>query len=59
MPTRVFSNEDGNLNKTSIAVSRTRVDQDIDLSFAAKFIGTDDSGTNYLQMFLKKQVELL
>ena len=36
MPTRVFSNEDGNLNKTSIAVSRTRVDQDIDLSFAKK-----------------------
>ena len=37
MPTRVFSNEDGNLNKTTIAVARTRIDQDIDLSFAAKF----------------------
>jgi len=54
MPTRVFSNEDGNLNKTSIAVSRTRVDQDIDLSFAAKFIGTDDSGTNLPADVFKK-----
>jgi len=54
MPTRVFSNEDGNLNKTSIAVSRTRVDQDIDLSFAAKFIGLDSDGTNLRADVFKK-----
>lgn len=54
MPTRVFSNEDGNLNKTSIAVSRTRVDQDIDLSFAAKFIGLDSDGTNLPADVFKK-----
>jgi len=54
MPTRVFANEDGNLNKTSIAVSRTRVDQDIDLSFAAKFIGLDSDGTNLRADVFKK-----
>ena len=54
MPTRVFSNEDGNLNKNSIAVSRTRVDQDIDLSFAAKFIGLDSDGTNLRADVFKK-----
>lgn len=54
MPTRVFSNEDGNLNKTSIAVSRTRVDRDIDLSFAAKFIGLDSDGTNLRADVFKK-----
>ena len=31
MPTRVYSNEDGNVNKKSIVVSRTREDKDIDL----------------------------
>ena len=46
MPTRVYSAEDGNLNKASIAVSRTRVNKDIDLTFAAKFIGLDSDGTN-------------
>ena len=59
MPTRVFSNEDGNLNKTSIAVSRTRVDQDIDLSFAAKFIGLDSDGTNLRADVFKKTVRNL
>jgi len=54
MPTRVFSNEDGNLNKTSIAVSRTRVDQDIDLSFAAKLIGEDSDDTNLRADVFKK-----
>lgn len=54
MPTRVFSNEDGNLDKKSIAVARTRVDKDIDLSFTAKFIGTDDSGTNIPADIFKK-----
>ena len=59
MPTRVFSNEDGNLNKTSIAVSRTRVDQDIDLSFAAKFIGLDSDGTNLRADVFKQAVRNL
>ena len=46
MPTRVYSNEDGNVNKKSIVVSRTREDKDIDLTFSAKFIGLDSDGTN-------------
>ena len=54
MPTRVFSNEDGNLNKNTIAVSRKRVDQDIDLSFAAKFIGLDSDGINLPADVFKK-----
>ena len=45
MPTKVYSAEDGNLSKTTIAVSRTRINQDIDLTFAAKFIGLDSDGT--------------
>ena len=54
MPTRVYSAEDGNLNKASIAVSRTRINQDIDLTFAAKFIGLDSDGTNLRADVFKK-----
>ena len=54
MPTRVYSAEDGNLNKASIAVSRTRVNKDIDLTFAAKFIGLDSDGTNLRADVFKK-----
>lgn len=54
MPTRVYSNEDGNVNKKSIVVSRTREDKDIDLTFSAKFIGLDDDGTNLRADIFKK-----
>ena len=54
MPTRVYSNEDGNVNKKSIVVSRTREDKDIDLTFSAKFIGLDSDGTNLRAVIFKK-----
>lgn len=54
MPTRVFSAEDGNLNKKTIAVSRTRIDQDIDLTFTPKFIGLDSDGSNLPADIFKK-----
>ena len=54
MPTRVFSNEDGNLNSKSIIVSRTKENADIDLSFSAKFIGLDSDGTNLRGDIFKK-----
>tara|TARA_B100001057_G_scaffold242845_1_gene243177 strand:+ start:28 stop:501 length:474 start_codon:yes stop_codon:yes gene_type:complete len=54
MPTRVYSNEDGNLNKNTIAVARKRVAKDIDLSFAAKFIGLDSDGANLPADVFKK-----
>ena len=46
MPTRAFSIEDGNLEKQSITVARTRQDKDIDLSFTARFVGVDSDGSN-------------
>ena len=54
MPTKVYSAEDGNLSKTTIAVSRTRINQDIDLTFAAEFIGLDSDGTNLRADVFKK-----
>jgi len=54
MPTRVFSNEDGNLNSKSIIVSRTKQNADIDLSFNAKFIGLDSDGSNLRADVFKK-----
>ena len=54
MPTRIYSNEDGNVNKKSIVVSRTREDKDIDLTFSAKFIGLDSDGTNLRADIFKK-----
>ena len=54
MPTRIFSNEDGNLNSKSIIVSRTKQNSDIDLSFSAKFIGLDSDGTNLRADVFKK-----
>ena len=54
MPTRVYSNEDGNVNKKSIVFSRTREDKDIDLTFSAKFIGLDSDGTNLRADIFKK-----
>ena len=54
MPTRVYSAEDGNLDKKTIAVSRTQVDKDIDLSFTSKFIGLDSDGTNLRADIFKK-----
>ena len=54
MPTRVYSNEDGNVNKKSIVLSRTREDKDIDLTFSAKFIGLDSDGTNLRADIFKK-----
>ena len=54
MATRVYSNEDGNPNKKTIVVSRTREDKDIDLTFSAKFIGLDSDGTNLRADIFKK-----
>ena len=54
MPTRVFSAEDGNLNKKTIVVSRTQIDQDIDLTFTPKFIGLDSDGLNLSADIFKK-----
>lgn len=54
MPTKVFSAEDGNLNKKTIVVSRARIDQDIDLTFTPKFIGLDSDGLNLPADIFKK-----
>ena len=54
MPTRVFSNEDGNPNAKSIVVTRVKQNSDIDLSFASKFIGTDSAGVNVKADIFKK-----
>ena len=54
MPTRIYSNEDGNLNNKSIVVSRSREDKDIDLTFNAKFLGLDSDGSNLKADVFKK-----
>jgi phage baseplate assembly protein W len=54
MPTRVFANEDGNVSKKSIIVSRTREDKDIDATFSAKFVGLDANGNNLRGDIFKK-----
>jgi len=54
MPTRVFANEDGNANKKTIVVSRTREDKDIDATFSAKFVGVDSDGVNLRGDIFKK-----
>ena len=54
MPTRVFSNEDGNPNAKSIVVTRVKENSDIDLSFTSKFIGTDSAGVNVKADIFKK-----
>ena len=54
MPTRIYSNEDGNLSSKSIVVSRSREDKDIDLTFSAKFIGLDSDGSNLKADIFKK-----
>ena len=54
MPTRVFANEDGNVSKKSIIVSRTREDKDIDATFSAKFVGLDKDGNNVPGDIFKK-----
>jgi phage baseplate assembly protein W len=54
MPTRAFSIEDGNLEKQSITVARTRQDKDIDLSFTARFVGVDSDGSNIRGDIFKK-----
>jgi len=54
MPTRVFSNEDGDTNKKSIIVTRTREDKDIDATFSAKFVGLDSDGVNLRGDIFKK-----
>ena len=54
MPTRVFSNEDGDTSKKSIIVSRTRQDIDIDATFSAKFVGLDSDGVNLRGDIFKK-----
>ena len=54
MPTRVFANEDGNVSKKSIIVSRVREDKDIDATFSAKFVGLDTDGNNLPGDIFKK-----
>ena len=54
MPTRVFANEDGDTNKKSIIVTRTREDKDIDATFSAKFVGLDSDGINLRGDIFKK-----
>ena len=54
MPTRAYANEDGNINKKSIIVSRTREDKDIDATFSAKFVGLDGEGANLRGDIFKK-----
>ncbi len=54
MPTRIYSNEDGNLNNKTIVVSRSREDKDIDLTFNAKFLGLDSDGSNLKADVFKK-----
>ena len=54
MPTRAYANEDGNISKKSIIVSRTREDKDIDATFSAKFVGLDNNGANLRGDIFKK-----
>ena len=54
MPTRAYANEDGNISKKSIVVSRTREDKDIDATFSAKFVGLDTDGANIRGNIFKK-----
>ena len=54
MPTRAYANEDGNISKKSIIVSRTREDKDIDETFSAKFVGLDGDGNNLRGDIFKK-----
>ena len=54
MPTRAYANEDGNISKKSIIVSRTREDKDIDATFSAKFVGLDSDGVNLRGDIFKK-----
>tara|TARA_B100000242_G_scaffold279264_1_gene237627 strand:+ start:274 stop:747 length:474 start_codon:yes stop_codon:yes gene_type:complete len=54
MPTRAYANEDGNISKKSIIVSRTREDKDIDATFSAKFVGLDAQGSNLRGDIFKK-----
>ena len=54
MPTRAYANEDGNISKKSIIVSRTREDKDIDATFSAKFVGFDSDGINLRGDIFKK-----
>ena len=54
MPTRAYANEDGNISKKSIIVSRTREDKDIDATFSAKFVGLDGDGNNLRGDIFKK-----
>ena len=54
MPTRAYANEDGNISRNSIIVSRTREDKDIDATFSAKFVGLDSDGTNLRGDIFKK-----
>ena len=54
MPTRAFSIEDGNLEKQSITVARTRQDKDIDLSINARFIEIESYVSNIRGDIFKK-----
>ena len=54
MPTRAYANEDGNISKKSIIVSRTREDKDIDATFSARFVGLDANGANLKGDIFKK-----
>ena len=54
MPTRAYANEEGNISKKSIIVSRTREDKDIDATFSAKFVGLDAQGSNLRGDIFKK-----
>ena len=54
MPTRAYPNEDGDISKKSIIVSRTREDKDIDATFSAKFVGLDGDGNNLRGDIFKK-----
>ena len=54
MPTRAYANEDGNISRKSIIVSRTREDKDIDATFSAKFVGLDNNGANLRGDIFKK-----
>ena len=54
MPTRAYANEDGDISKKSIIVSRTREDKDVDATFSAKFVGLDTDGANIRGDIFKK-----
>jgi len=54
MPTRAYANEDGNISKKSIIVSRTREDKDIDATFSARFVGLGSDGANLRGDIFKK-----